>query len=85
MLSTISVLFGGRIAEEVFMNQMTTGASNDFERATQIARDMVTRYGMTDALGPDGLRRERRRGVPRPLGRQDHHMSEDRPCKGRHP
>jgi cell division protease FtsH len=52
MLSTISVLFGGRIAEEVFMNQMTTGASNDFERATQIARDMVTRYGMTDALGP---------------------------------
>jgi cell division protease FtsH len=52
MLSTISVLFGGRIAEEVFMHQMTTGASNDFERATQIARDMVTRYGMTDALGP---------------------------------
>ncbi|MFM2054401.1 MAG: ATP-dependent zinc metalloprotease FtsH, partial [Pseudomonadota bacterium] len=52
MLSTISVLFGGRIAEEVFMDQMTTGASNDFERATQIARDMVTRYGMTDALGP---------------------------------
>jgi len=52
MLSTISVLFGGRIAEEIFMNQMTTGASNDFERATAIARDMVTRYGMTDALGP---------------------------------
>jgi cell division protease FtsH len=52
MLSTISVLFGGRIAEEVFMKQMTTGASNDFERATQIARDMVTRYGMTDELGP---------------------------------
>jgi cell division protease FtsH len=52
MLDTISVLFGGRIAEEVFMNQMTTGASNDFERATSIARDMVTRYGMTDELGP---------------------------------
>jgi len=52
MLNTIAVLFGGRIAEEVFMNQMTTGASNDFERATQIARDMVTRYGMTDTLGP---------------------------------
>jgi cell division protease FtsH len=46
------MLFGGRIAEEVFMNQMTTGASNDFERATSIARDMVMRYGMTDALGP---------------------------------
>ncbi|RZI85255.1 MAG: cell division protein FtsH, partial [Rubrivivax sp.] len=52
MLDTISVLFGGRIAEEVFMNQMTTGASNDFERATGIARDMVMRYGMTDELGP---------------------------------
>ena len=52
MLSKIAMLFGGRIAEEVFMNQMTTGASNDFERATQMARDMVTRYGMSDKLGP---------------------------------
>jgi len=52
MLSQISMLFGGRIAEEVFMNQMTTGASNDFERATALARDMVTRYGMSEALGP---------------------------------
>ena len=52
LLSTIAVLFGGRIAEELFMNQMTTGASNDFERATAIARDIVTRYGMTDELGP---------------------------------
>ncbi|MCS6945353.1 MAG: ATP-dependent zinc metalloprotease FtsH [Burkholderiaceae bacterium] len=52
LLNRIAVLFGGRIAEEVFMNQMTTGASNDFERATQMARDMVTRYGMSDVLGP---------------------------------
>ena len=52
LLDTIAVLFGGRIAEELFMNQMTTGASNDFERATAIARDIVTRYGMTDELGP---------------------------------
>ena len=52
MLNQIAMLFGGRIAEEVFMNQMTTGASNDFERATHIARDMVMKYGMTDALGP---------------------------------
>jgi cell division protease FtsH len=52
MLNSIAVLFGGRIAEELFMNQMTTGASNDFERATHIARDMVTRYGMSDVLGP---------------------------------
>jgi cell division protease FtsH len=51
MLSTIAILFGGRIAEEVFVGEMTTGASNDFERATHIARDMVTRYGMTEALG----------------------------------
>jgi cell division protease FtsH len=52
MLNQIAMLFGGRIAEEVFMKQMTTGASNDFERATHLARDMVMRYGMTDALGP---------------------------------
>ena len=52
MLNRISMLFGGRIAEEVFMNQMTTGASNDFERATSIARDMVMRFGMSDAMGP---------------------------------
>jgi len=48
LMSRIAVLFGGRIAEELFMNQMTTGASNDFERATGMARDMVTRYGMSD-------------------------------------
>ncbi len=52
ILQQISMLFGGRIAEEVFMNQMTTGASNDFERATEMARNMVTRYGMSDLLGP---------------------------------
>ena len=51
LLNTITVLFGGRIAEELFMNQMTTGASNDFERATEIARRMVTQWGMSDALG----------------------------------
>ncbi|MBL8503571.1 MAG: ATP-dependent zinc metalloprotease FtsH, partial [Rhodocyclaceae bacterium] len=51
LLNTIAVLFGGRIAEEIFMHQMTTGASNDFERATDIARRMVTQWGMSDALG----------------------------------
>ncbi len=51
LLNTIAVLFGGRIAEEIFMNQMTTGASNDFERATDIARRMVTQWGMSDTLG----------------------------------
>ncbi len=52
ILQNISVMFGGRIAEEVFMNQMTTGASNDFERATEMARRMVTQWGMSDSLGP---------------------------------
>jgi len=52
MLNQISMLFGGRIAEEVFMHQMTTGASNDFERATNLARDMVMKYGMSEAMGP---------------------------------
>jgi cell division protease FtsH len=52
LLSTIAVLFGGRIAEEVFMHQLTTGASNDFERATAIARSMVTQWGMSDLMGP---------------------------------
>ena len=52
LLQRIAVLFGGRIAEEIFMHQMTTGAGNDFEHATTMARNMVTRYGMSDALGP---------------------------------
>jgi len=52
ILQNIAVLFGGRIAEEIFMDQMTTGASNDFERATELARNMVTRWGMSDELGP---------------------------------
>jgi cell division protease FtsH len=51
ILDTLAVLFGGRIAEELFMNQMTTGASNDFERATSMARRMVTQWGMSETLG----------------------------------
>ena len=52
MLANIAALYAGRIAEEVFMNQQTVGASNDFQRATQIARDMVMKYGMSESLGP---------------------------------
>jgi cell division protease FtsH len=52
LLNTITVLFGGRIAEELFMKQMTTGASNDFQRATDLARRMVTQWGMSDSMGP---------------------------------
>ncbi len=51
VLSRIAVLMGGRIAEEIFMNQMTTGASNDFEQATDLAQKMVSRWGMSDSLG----------------------------------
>jgi cell division protease FtsH len=52
MLAQIALAFGGRIAEEVFLNQQTTGARQDFEQATAIAREMVTRYGMSDEMGP---------------------------------
>lgn len=45
-------LMGGRVAEEIIFNSQTTGASNDFEQATQMARAMVTEYGMSDKLGP---------------------------------
>jgi cell division protease FtsH len=47
----VAILMGGRIAEEIFLNHMTTGASNDIERATEIARKMVCEWGMSD-LGP---------------------------------
>jgi len=51
LLARIAVLMGGRIAEELFMKQMTTGASNDFEVATSMAYNMAARWGMSDALG----------------------------------
>ena len=51
MLEEISILFGGRIAEEIFVGQMSTGASNDFSRATKLARSMVTRFGMSESMG----------------------------------
>ncbi|TJZ75653.1 ATP-dependent zinc metalloprotease FtsH [Chitiniphilus eburneus] len=52
MLNEITILFGGRVAEDLFVHRISTGASNDFERATRMARDMVTRYGMSDKMGP---------------------------------
>ena len=51
LLARIAVALGGRIAEEIFMKQMTTGASSDFESATEMAHNMVARWGMSDALG----------------------------------
>jgi cell division protease FtsH len=48
----IAILMGGRVAEELFLRQMTSGAGNDIERATEIARRMVCEFGMSPALGP---------------------------------
>lgn len=52
ILNQIAILFGGRIAEDLFVKRISTGASNDFERATQLARDMVIKYGMSEKMGP---------------------------------
>ena len=73
MLNVIAVLFGGRIAEELFMNQMTTGASNDFERATRDRAQHGHALRHVRRAGSDGLRRERGRDLPRPL---DHDAEE---------
>ncbi len=50
--NTICILFGGRIAEKLIFNEITTGAGNDLERATELARKMVCEWGMSDELGP---------------------------------
>jgi len=52
LLNNICILMGGRIAEEIALNTQTTGASNDIERATEIARKMICEYGMNEKLGP---------------------------------
>ncbi len=52
MLEDIQVLLGGRVAEALVLDDISTGASNDIERATETARNMVIKYGMTDKLGP---------------------------------
>ncbi len=51
-LNTIAILMGGRVAEEIVFKQKTTGAGNDIERATDLARAMVTEWGMSEAFGP---------------------------------
>jgi len=52
IIDRMSVALGGRIAEEITFGQMTTGASDDLEKVTQMARAMVTRFGMSERLGP---------------------------------
>ena len=80
MLNVIAVLFGGRIAEELFMNQMTTGASNDFERATAHRARHGHALRHVRRAGPDGLRRERGRGLPRPLDHAHRRTCPKRRC-----
>ncbi|MDP8939628.1 MAG: cell division protein FtsH, partial [Actinomycetota bacterium] len=55
LMSQLAMMLGGRAAERVTFDEITTGASNDLERVTQTARQMVTRYGMSDKLGPMAL------------------------------
>ena len=52
MLNTIKVMLGGRVAEAIMLDDISTGASNDIERATALARDMVVKYGMSEKIGP---------------------------------
>ena len=59
ILSDIAVLFGGRIAEDMFCGDITTGASNDIQRATSLARGMVFEWGMSDKMGPVKYTEER--------------------------
>jgi cell division protease FtsH len=76
-IARLVVLLGGRVAEELAMGRMTTGASNDLERASALARNMVTRYGMSELLGPLTYGQQ---GDPIFLGREiavQHDYSED--------
>ena len=52
MLDDIVSLLGGRVAEQIIFNDISTGASNDIQRATETARNMITKYGMSEKLGP---------------------------------
>jgi len=70
--SQLAVLLGGRTAEEIALREISTGAQNDLQRATDIARAMVTEFGMSDALGAinyDGNKRQRFLDIPLPMER----------------
>jgi cell division protease FtsH len=71
LLDSIAILMGGRVAEEISFNMNTTGASNDIERATQIARRMVCEWGMSEKMGPVSFgRRDDAPFLGRELGHQ---------------
>src|SRR5438045_9464919 len=70
--SQLAVLLGGRTAEEIALKEISTGAQNDLQRATDIARAMVTEFGMSDALGAinyDGQKPARFLDIPMPADR----------------
>ena len=72
LLNQLAVLLGGRTAEEIALGEISTGAQNDLQRATDIARAMVTEFGMSDALGAinyDGNKRARFLDIPMPQER----------------
>jgi cell division protease FtsH len=72
LLGQLAVLLGGRTAEEIALNEISTGAQNDLQRATDIARAMVTEFGMSDTLGAvnyDGNKRARFLDIPMPAER----------------
>ena len=65
LLNNVTILFGGRAAEELILDHMTTGAGNDIERATEIVHRMVCEWGMSEKLGPHDLRQEGRADLSR--------------------
>src|SRR3989449_1126309 len=72
LLNQLAVLLGGRTAEEIALDEISTGAQNDLQRATDIARAMVTEWGMSDALGAinyDGNKRSKFLDIPFPAER----------------
>ena len=66
LLDQLAYALGGRVAEELVFHDPTTGASNDIEKATGLARAMVTQFGMSERIGAIKLGHEQRRGVPGP-------------------
>ena len=75
----IAVAMGGRVAEELIFGQLTTGASNDIQAATDLARKMVCEWGMSDKLGPLHFGKRRGRGVPGPRLRRPARTTASRP------
>mgnify|MGYP006270496351 CR=1 FL=1 len=73
----IAILMGGRLAEEIILDQMTTGASNDIERATDIARKMVTQWGMSEKLGPQTYGNDESQGFMGQFGQSGSGLSEN--------